>query len=51
MLNSVIDDISRDVEKRRLERLEAMLQMFEEDRGRSAVTMEELRDWMVAQLY
>jgi len=30
MLNSVIDDISRDVEKRRLERLEAMLQIFEE---------------------
>jgi hypothetical protein len=28
MLNSVIDDISRDVEKRRLERLEAMLQTY-----------------------
>jgi hypothetical protein len=49
MLNSVLDDISRDAEKRRLERLEAMRQMFEEDRGRSAVTMEELRDWMGAQ--
>jgi hypothetical protein len=49
MLNSVLDDISRDAEKRRLERLEAMHQMFEEDRGRSAVTMEELRDWMGAQ--
>ena len=49
MLSAVIDDISRDAEKRRLERLKAMLHMFEEDRGRAAVTMEEFRDWMGAQ--
>jgi hypothetical protein len=39
---------SRDEERRTL-RLEAMLDMFEEDRGRSAASMEELRDWMGAQ--
>lgn len=49
MLNVVIDDLSRDAEKRRLERLEAMLEMFEEDRGQPATTMEELREWMGAQ--
>jgi hypothetical protein len=49
MLNLVIDDISRDEKKKRLERLKAMLHMFEEDRGRAAVTMEEFRDWMGAQ--
>jgi len=49
MLNVVIDDLSRDAEKRRLERLEAMLEMFEEDRGQPAATMEELREWMGAQ--
>jgi hypothetical protein len=49
MLNAVIDDLSRDAEKRRLERLEAMREMFEEDRGRRAATMEELREWMGAQ--
>jgi hypothetical protein len=42
MLNAVLDDISRDAERRRLQRLEAMRQKFEEDRGRSGVTMEEL---------
>jgi hypothetical protein len=49
MLNAVIEDLSRDAEKRRLERLEAMLEMFEEDRGRPPATMEELREWMGAQ--
>jgi hypothetical protein len=42
MLNAVLDDIIRDAERRRLQRLEAMRQKFEEDRGRSGVTMEEL---------
>jgi hypothetical protein len=40
---------SRDEERRQAQRLEAMLDMFEEDRGRSAASMEELRDWMGAQ--
>jgi hypothetical protein len=43
------DAISRDAERRQALRLEAMLDMFEEDRGRSAASMEELRDWMGAQ--
>ena len=34
--------ISRDEERRQALRLEAMLDMFEEDRGRSAASMEEL---------
>ena len=41
--------ISQDEERRQTLRLEAMLDMFEEDRGRSAASMEELRDWMGAQ--
>jgi hypothetical protein len=49
VLNSVIDDIARAQERRRLERLQAMLDMFEEDRGRPAANTEELRDWMGAQ--
>jgi len=40
---------SRDEERRQALRLEAMLDMFEEDRGRSAASMEELRDWIGAQ--
>jgi hypothetical protein len=43
------DAISRDEERRQALRLEAMLDMFEEDRGRSAASIEELRDWMGAQ--
>ena len=49
MPNSVVDDIAGAQEERRLERLEAMLDMFEEDRGRPAENTEELRDWMGAQ--
>ena len=41
--------MDRDAERRQVQRLEAMLDMFEEDRGRSAASMEELRDWMGAQ--
>ena len=37
------------VERVKLERLEAMLDMFEDDRGRPAASTEELRDWMGAQ--
>jgi hypothetical protein len=40
------DAMSNDDDRRRTLRLEAMLDMFEEDRGRSAASMEELRDWM-----
>jgi hypothetical protein len=43
------DAISRNEARRQALRLEAMLDMFEEDRGRSAASMEELRDWMGAQ--
>jgi hypothetical protein len=42
------DAVSGDDKRRQALRLEAMLDMFEEDRGRSAASMEELRDWMGA---
>ena len=38
-----------DAERRQARRLEAMLAMFEEDRGRSAASMEDLREWMGTQ--
>ena len=38
------DAMNRDEERRQALRLEAMLDMFEEDRGRSAASMEELRE-------
>ena len=43
------DAVSGDDKRRQALRLEAMLDMFEEDRGRSAASMEELSDWMGAQ--
>ena len=43
------DSMSGGAERRQALRLEAMLDMFEEDRGRSAASMEELRDWMGVQ--
>jgi len=43
------DSMSGDAECRQALRLEAMLDMFEEDCGRPAASMEELRDWMGAQ--
>jgi hypothetical protein len=36
-------------DRRRLQRARALLEMFEEDCGRRASTVEELRDWMGAQ--
>ena len=42
------DSMSGDAECRQALRLEAMLDMFEEDCGRPAASMEELRDWMGA---
>jgi CHAD domain-containing protein len=35
-----------DTERRRLKRARALLEMFEEDCGRRAATVEELREWM-----
>ena len=35
-----------DTERRRLTRARALLEMFEEDCGRGAATVEELREWM-----
>ena len=40
---------SEDTDRRRLKRARALLEMFEEDCGRQAATVEELRDWMGAQ--
>ena len=36
-------------DRRRLQRARVLLEMFEEDCGRRASTVEELRDWMGAQ--
>jgi hypothetical protein len=35
-----------DTERRRLKRARALLEMFEEDCGHRAATVEELREWM-----
>ena len=40
---------SDDAERRRLQRARVLLEMFEEDCGRRASSVEELRDWMGAQ--
>ena len=40
---------SHDADRRRLQRARVLLEMFEEDCGRRAATVEELRDWMGAQ--
>lgn len=49
MPRQAIGYASRDTDKRRLKRARALLEMFAEDRGRQAATVEELRDWMGAQ--
>jgi hypothetical protein len=38
--------VDQDAERRRLKRARALLEMFEEDRGRQAANVEELREWM-----
>jgi hypothetical protein len=38
--------VDRDAERRRLKRARALLEMFEEDCGRQAANVEELREWM-----
>jgi hypothetical protein len=38
--------VNSDEERRRLKRARALLEMFEEDRGRRAANVEELREWM-----
>jgi len=37
------------MERRRLRRARVLLEIFEEDRGRRAVTVDELKAWMDAQ--
>jgi hypothetical protein len=49
MRHNGTDYASCDAERRRLQRARALLEMFEEDCGRQAATVEELRDWMGAQ--
>jgi hypothetical protein len=49
MPNQATGRIGRHVDIRRLQRARALLEMFAEDRGRRASTIEELRDWMGAQ--
>ena len=47
--NEEIDNIERDAEKWRLKQAQAMLDLFEGDRGRAATTLEELKEWAGAQ--
>lgn len=49
MPNQAIGWASGDTDRRRLKRARALLEMFAEDCGRQAATVEELRDWMGAQ--
>jgi hypothetical protein len=49
MRKKALDHAGRDADRRRLQRARALLEMFEEDRGRRALSIEELRDWMGAQ--
>jgi hypothetical protein len=49
MSTDAIDVTGRDADKGRLTRTRALLEMFEEDRGRPAATIEELREWMGGQ--
>jgi hypothetical protein len=49
MPNQAIDRSNRETERRRLRRARALLEIFEEDRGRRAVTVDELKAWMDSQ--
>ena len=49
MLNKHIDNPNRDAVEGQRQRLEALRDLFEEDRGRRPATIKELRDWMGAQ--
>jgi len=49
MLNNATDLAGARANSRQLTRTRALLDMFEEDRGRPPKTIEELRDWMGAQ--
>ena len=49
MRNVGTGQVGRNTDRRRLKRARALLEMFEEDCGRRAVTVEELREWMGAQ--
>jgi hypothetical protein len=46
MSNQATIRVDCDAERRRLTRARALLEMFEEDCGRGATTVEELREWM-----
>jgi hypothetical protein len=48
MPNPAGNHTSHDADRRRLQRARALLEMFEEDCGRRAATVEELREWMGA---
>ena len=49
MLSEAAEQFGRGVDRRPLQRARALLEMFEEDCGRRAATIEELREWMGAQ--
>jgi hypothetical protein len=49
MPSKATEYVHDDADKRRLQRARALLEMFEEDCGRRAATVEELREWMGAQ--
>ena len=49
MPNEKADNIDPDAQKWRLKQAQAMLDLFEEDHGRAAATLEELKKWASAQ--
>jgi len=49
MPDRATDHASRAVDRRRLQRARALLEIFGEDCGRRAATIEELRKWVGAQ--
>jgi hypothetical protein len=49
MPNRATDNAGRAVDRRRLQRARALLEIFGEDCGRRAATIEELRKWVGAQ--
>jgi hypothetical protein len=49
MLDELVDNTESDAKTLRLRQAHAMLSLFEIDRGRPAVALEEIKEWAYAQ--
>jgi hypothetical protein len=49
MFDEVVDSAESDAKTSRLKQAHAMLNLFETDCGRAAVTLEEIKEWAYAQ--